>query len=360
MLENKQRNYKYDALRGICMFLIVLQHFLFKGGYHFTDKTGFLIYVGIDMFTMQTFFFLSGMFSKNPDKNRDKLFSSLLWPVIIAGLVYWPLIIEQKGLEFAVMRFKAGVLPYATWFLVVLFVYRYFQKYYAKNAQLPLIALTLYFVSGIFDPLSGKGFAVSRMCTFFISFVMGYKMTMEQVERYRLRSVWKIALLGIALVLVTVGTVYYLPDNVAVAIRLKASFHATGMTILEGVLVRAGLLLVSTGWMLFFFSILPDKKGLWAHIGMNTMPIYLFHLVLVGVFKLYKGFTFGYFDFKGYGTLYLICLFAISMAVTILLSTKPAAKVYHIVFDGTYSLVSRAFHRAFRSLKPVQRKIEKT
>ncbi len=355
MLENKQRNYKYDALRGLCMFLIVLQHFLFKGGYHFTDKTGFLIYVGIDMFAMQTFFFLSGMFSKNPEKNRDKLFSSLLWPVIIAGLVYWPLIIEQKGLEVAAMRFKEGVLPYATWFLVVLFVYRYFQKYYAKTAHLPLIALALYFLSGIFDPLSVKGFAVSRMCTFFISFVMGYKMTMEQVERYRLRSVWKIALLGAALVLVTVGTVYYLPANVAVAIRLKASFHATGMLIWEGILVRAGLLIVSTGWILFLFSVLPDKKGFWAHIGMNTMPIYLFHLLLVGVFKTYKGFTFGYFDFKGYALLYLICLFAISMAVTILLAAKPAAKVYHIVFDGSYSVVSRVF----RSLKNVQGKMKK-
>ena len=29
----KERNYRYDALRGICMFLIVLQHFTFKGGY---------------------------------------------------------------------------------------------------------------------------------------------------------------------------------------------------------------------------------------------------------------------------------------------------------------------------------------
>lgn len=284
------------------MFLIVLQHFLFKGGYHFTDKTRFLIYVGIDMFAMQTFFFLSGMFSKNPEKNRDKLFSSLLWPVIIAGIVYWPMFAWQKGLAFAVMRFKAGVLPYATWFLVVLFVYRYFQKYYAKTAYLPLIALAL----------------------------------------------------------VTVGTVYYLPHNVAVAIRLKASFHATGMTVLEGVLVRAGLLIVSTGWMLFFFSVLSDKKGFWAHIGMNTMPIYLFHLVLVGVFKLYKGFTLGYFDFKGYGALYLICLFVISMAVTILLSTTPAAKVYYVVFNGTYSVVSRFFRRVFHSLKPAQRKIEKT
>ena len=53
----KERNYRYDALRGICMFLIVLQHFTFKGGYEFTGNAGNLIYVGIDIFVMQAFFF---------------------------------------------------------------------------------------------------------------------------------------------------------------------------------------------------------------------------------------------------------------------------------------------------------------
>ena len=113
----KERNYRYDALRGICMFLIVLQHFTFKGGYEFTDNAGNLIYVGIDIFVMQAFFFLSGMFSKNPGKNRDKLFGSLLWPVIIVGIVFCLLLHITTALTRLPRCFRQEVFPTLCGFL---------------------------------------------------------------------------------------------------------------------------------------------------------------------------------------------------------------------------------------------------
>ncbi len=340
MGKNKVRNYRYDALRGICMFLIVLQHFTFKGGYEFTGNTGNLIYVGIDIFVMQTFFFLSGMFSKNPDKNRDRLFGSLLWPVVIVGIVFWPLVIAYYGFDRAAEMFQAGSLPYAMWFLVVLFVYRFFQKYYVKIPHLPAVALGIYLLSGIFEPLSSDGFAVSRMCTFFFPFVAGYCMTIEKVEKLRLRSVWQIVLLGTVLCSVTVAAVYLCPENIADAVRLKASFSATHMSAVEGILFRAALLTVSFGWILFFLSILSAKQGFWAHIGMNTMPVYIFHMLFVLVFKV-KGFTLGYFDFRGYDWLYIVCLFVISFSVTVLLSRKPAQIAYSLLMDRSYAALSR-------------------
>ena len=69
------------------------------------------------------------------------------------------------------------------------------------------------------------------------------------------------------------------------------------------------------------------------------MPIYIFHMLFVLVFKV-KGFTFGYFDFNGYEWLYLICLFVISFAVTVLLSGKPAQKAYSLVIDRSYAAVN--------------------
>ena len=333
----KKRNYRYDSVRGLCMFLIVLQHFTFKGGFHFTDNAGSLIYVGIDIFVMQAFFFLSGLFSKTPEKNRDKLFPSLLWPVIIVGMIYWPLYILQCGAETAANRFQDGALPYAMWFLVVLFFYRYFQKYYAKIPHLLAFALFLYLISGIFEPLSMKGFAISRACTFFISFVMGYLVTMNQVERACRLKLWQMIPLGLVLISITVATVYLLPPNIAEAIKLNASFRATGLLLWEGLLGRALLLIVSTGWILFLLNLFSAKKGFWAQIGMNTMPIYIFHLFLAGLFKV-KGFSFGYYDFKGQEALYLLTLFLVSLATTILLSTKPAQKTYSLLMDKTYSL----------------------
>lgn len=335
--ESKKRNYRYDSVRGLCMFLIVLQHFTFKGGFQFTDNAGCLIYVGIDIFVMQAFFFLSGMFSKTPEKNRDKLFQSLLWPVIIVGIVFWPLHILQHGAETAAEHFRNGMLPYAMWFLVVLFFYRYFQKYYVKMPRLLAFALVLYLLSGIFEPLSMKGFAISRACTFFISFVMGYLLTMEQVEKACRLKLWQTVPLGLGLLAITVATVLLLPPNISEAIKLNASFCATGLPVWEGLLVRALLLIVSSGWILFLLNLFSDKKGFWAHIGMNTMPIYIFHLFLARIFKV-KGFALGYYDFKGQEALYLLTLFLVSLAATFLLSTKPAQKAYSLLMDKTYAL----------------------
>lgn len=357
MNQLKERNYRYDALRGLCMFLVVVQHFTFKGGYHFTDPTGNLIYVGIDIFVMQTFFCLSGFFSKNPDKNRESLFRHLLWPVIVVGMFFWPLLAWRHGLDAAEIRFRSGSLPYAMWFLVVLFVYKYFQKYYVKIHHLLPAALILYLASGIFEPLSSTGFALSRMCTFFISFVIGYMLTMEKAEQLRLRKVWQIALLGSVLIAISVLVVYCFPHNYADAIKLKFSFARTDMLIWEGILVRLGILAVSTGWILFLFSIMPSRKGILAHIGMNTMPVYIFHLFLAGVFRVH-GFTFGFFDFKDNKGVYLICLFVISVIVTLVLSSKPFQKLYDLIIDGTYKLVSSAFCKMLAPVRTPLSKVE--
>ena len=256
------------------------------------------------------------------------------------GIVFWPLAAYYYGFDKAAEMFQAGGLPYAMWFLVVLFVYKFFQKFYVKIPHLPAIALGIYLLSGIFEPLSSSGFAVSRMCTFFFPFVAGYYMTIERVEKLRLRSVWQIVLLGAVLCSITVLAVCFCPENIAEAIKLKASFSATHMSIAEGILFRAALLAVSFGWILFLLSILSAKQGFWAHIGMNTMPIYIFHMLFVLVFKV-KGFTFGYFDFKGYEWLYLICLLVISFAVTVLLSGKPAQKAYSLLIDKSYMAVNK-------------------
>lgn len=343
-----QRNYRYDSVRGLCMFLIVLQHFTFKGGFHFTDNVGALIYVGIDIFVMQTFFFLSGLFSKNPEKNRDKLFRSLLWPVIIVGIVFWTLYILKRGPEEALESLQSGMLPYAMWFLVVLFIYRYLQKYYVTISQLLAVALVIYLISGIFEPLSMKVFAISRLCTFFISFVMGYLVTMEQLEKLARLKLWQTILLGAGLLAITVSVVYLLPPNISEAIKLSSSFRETHLFIWEGVLLRALLLIISSGWILFLLNIFSSKKGFWSHIGMNTMPVYIFHLLLAGIFKA-KGFTFGYYSFENQEALYLVTLFFVSFITTILLSTKPAQKAYSFIMDKTYLLASKCRMRLQRS-----------
>lgn len=350
----KERNYMYDSVRGLCMFCIVLQHLLFKGGFHFTDMTGNLIYVTIDIFVMQAFFFLSGMFSKNPDKNRDHMFQALLWPVVLIGIVFWMAYVWRNGYEEAIMFFQAGKLPYALWFLVVLFVYKYFHKFYADNKHLVIIAFVIYLVSGIFEPLSMHGFAIAEMCTYFLSFVLGYKLSMEQIEKVRHFRWWQTTVLGAALLAIAYFTVAYLPKSYRIAIRLSRSYADTDMGICEGIIFRTCLLIVSAAWIIFLMNIFTNKKGFWAHIGMNTMPIYIFHLFFAGVVKI-KGLTLGLYDFGDNKILYLVVLFIISMCITLILSTKPANKLYNWVMVSTYNVAAFAMNK---TIVPLITKLE--
>ena len=72
MGEVKQRDYVFDALRGLCMWSIPISHFTRMGGHFSQGSLSGLVYITINVFVMQAFMFLSGYFSKNPDTIRVK------------------------------------------------------------------------------------------------------------------------------------------------------------------------------------------------------------------------------------------------------------------------------------------------
>jgi fucose 4-O-acetylase-like acetyltransferase len=74
----KQRDYMFDTFRGILMLSIPISHFTKASGNWYADMwggagwsqvhpTGF-VYITINVFVMQAFMFLSGYFSKKPER----------------------------------------------------------------------------------------------------------------------------------------------------------------------------------------------------------------------------------------------------------------------------------------------------
>ncbi len=338
-MADKQRNYMYDAVRGFCMFLIPLQHFIGAGPYSDSGTFGGLIYITVDIFALQTFFFLSGMFSKKPERSREIAFKALLWPLLMSYVLFFILSYIRNGfdLNYALTLFKFGNIPYGMWFMMALFVYRMFQKNYVKIPHLFGLAFILYLISGCFGFLSKNFFAESRIITFFVSFLMGYYMTQSQVEKIRQLKTWQTVLLGAVLIGISVFVCYGCPVSIAKAIQLKASFTSIGLTWWQGILIRLGIFIVSFGWIVFLLNVMKDKKGFWSWIGMNTMPIYIFHLGFVGFFRKY-GISFGLFDEKANPVLYYVVVFVVATVVSCVFASKPANKVYNWIMDGSYAL----------------------
>ena len=51
--------------------------------------------------------------------------------------------------------------------------------------------------------------------------------------------------------------------------------------------MRILLFFIATGWIIFMVNIIPSKKSFLSFVGMNTMPIYVFHLTLRYVVEFY-------------------------------------------------------------------------
>ena len=63
MGEVKQRDYVFDALRGLCMWSIPISHFTRMAGHFSQASLSGVVYITINVFVMQAFIFLSGYFS---------------------------------------------------------------------------------------------------------------------------------------------------------------------------------------------------------------------------------------------------------------------------------------------------------
>ena len=99
-----------------------------------------------------------------------------------------------------------------------------------------------------------------------------------------------LALLGIVLVGITF---LLMRSDIKVGwYLLKASVdNFPNMMWWEDTLMRIALFFIASGWIIFMVNIIPSKKSFLSFVGMNTMPIYVFHLTLRYVIEFYGIYT---------------------------------------------------------------------
>ena len=99
---------------------------------------------------MQAFFFLSGYFSKKPERGREIAVKALLWPLL---MTYPFFMIIQFVIDYD-LKFNILQPPFAMWFLLCLFYYRMFHKDYIKIKHLFGIVFLLSLVVGVIPSFS--------------------------------------------------------------------------------------------------------------------------------------------------------------------------------------------------------------
>lgn len=293
MGEIKQRDYMFDTFRGLLILSIPMSHFTkmagnqygamyLTGGFPEESLFGF-VYITINVFVMQAFMFLSGYFSKKPERAQETAFSTFMWPYLVFTVIYY--FIRMFFMDGANLKLLTP--PFALWFLFVLFFYRFFLKYMVKFNWLLPVSIMLYLLAGQVEEF-GNFMSLGRALSYFPFFLLGYYCSKERLAWFQ--GLRKKPLLLVLLGVVLVGITFLLMhSDVKVGwYLLKQSVDSfPNMLWWEDSLMRILLFFVASGWIIFMVNIIPSKKSFISYIGMNTMPIYVFHLTLRYVVEFY-------------------------------------------------------------------------
>ena len=293
----KERDYMFDTFRGILMLSIPVSHFtkasanwyqaLYEPGFAHVSFCGFM-YITINVFVMQAFMFLSGYFSKKPDRARETSFRGVLWPYLVFTTIT---MVAGYGFDVGIGTwFSYLTPPFALWFLFALFLYRFTLKDVIKFQWALPMSIVMMFLAGMLP--FGEYLALGRMFSYYPFFLIGYycsKETLDKVRTLKNHPVI-IALLAAALVAVSIWLVFYGPR--LSWFLLKDNAEALGVPLMQDFLCRGLVFILACGWITLMVNILPSTKNFLCYVGTNTMPIYIFHLGIRHIIKI-KGLYLG-------------------------------------------------------------------
>ena len=190
----KQRDYMFDTFRGLLMWSIPISHFTRVAGHFSQASLGGVVYITINVFVMQAFVFLSGYFSKKPDRSKETSFHTFMWPYLLGIPFFY--FVRQYFFGNAILHWDLP--PFALWYLWALFFYRYFSKEWMKIPYILELSIVVYLLAGQV-PFFSDRFGLGRVVSYFPFFVMAFYCTSDQIKKLQCLKKWQCLVLGAVL-----------------------------------------------------------------------------------------------------------------------------------------------------------------
>ena len=302
---NKERDYFFDNLKAVLIFLVVLGHFLLPiHGESVLVVVKRLIYV----FHMPLFVFVSGYFAKKIYKNGQYNFKKILYLIkaYIVFVIAIQLVYAIDGFQkFSEINFfsQSG----DPWYLFAMIVWYLTIPLIRKCKELPVLVISVVFalIAGYFKNI-GDFLCLSRILVFGPFFYLGYFMDASQLAHALEPKKKPLVVAGasaISIVILALGS--RLKDELGMVYENISYYELDDMS--EGPIVRSGLMVAAflISWAIMFF--IPKGKTVLSVIGQNTMPVYMLHRILRDVLMFA-----GIYDYLGewgwFAFFVLICL----------------------------------------------------
>ena len=310
---NKERDYFFDNLKAVLIFLVVLGHFLLPiHGDSPLVTVKRLIYV----FHMPLFVFVSGYFAKKIYKDGQYNFKKILY--LIKAYVLFVIAIQ---IVYAIDGFrKFSEIDFfsqsgAPWYLFAMIVWYLTIPLIRKCKELPVLVISvgLALVAGYFKNI-GDFLCLSRILVFGPFFYLGYYMEVPQLARALESKKKPFVVFGasaISAAILAFGN--RLKDELGMVYENISYYELDDLW--EGPIVRFGLMAAAflISWGIMFF--IPKGKTVLSVIGQNTMPVYMLHRILRDVLMFA-----GIYDYLGeWGWFAFFVLICLSICVVYLL-----------------------------------------
>lgn len=274
------RNHHFDNIKALLIFLVVFGHLieplldieLFKITY-------FIIY----SFHMPLFIFLAGYFANPTTKGLKKTAKLLVKYELIYGLIFLLLFgtsgnPPNGGLLEAIAYALQPI--WVLWFLLSLIGWRLLLIAYEKH-PVAIVVIISVIIGFNFIPFNFRILSLGRTLSFFPYFLLGYlakkhKFNFHRIERNRTFAFY---FLGILLVFWTLFSATINEELLYGATSLVDQ----GYNLLEISMFKINTYLVAISASIVVFNIVP-RRELWiSHIGLRTLPIFLWHPVIIWI-----------------------------------------------------------------------------
>ena len=275
-----ERTQKWDILKFFLIITVVVGHLTD----FYLEESGALkaLCLGIYVFHMPLFIFVSGLFAKRTvnEKRKDKIAGYLALYFVIKFILWLYSSIRYEKMNFRVL--SEGGLP---WFMFALFAFMLITiavKDFSPRYVLPMSILVACLAG--FDNSLGAYLSLSRIIVFYPFFYAGYILDPKKIEEHSKKPAAKVAAAFILIAFITLvvlfGEEYYSFRPLLTGIN---PFSTLGEYAKYGFMLRlaAYALAALTGYA--FIVLTPGKTplGIAAKYGRRTLSVYALHYIFI-------------------------------------------------------------------------------
>lgn len=308
---SKTRNYYFDNVKFLLIFLVVTGHIIEPMIENFLWLKS--LYVIIYSFHMPMFVFISGYFSKNIENTHiAKRITHYVLPYMIFQLLYSLFNIYILKAPNAFITFIA---PYwIMWYMFSLLTWQLILPYFIQLKYPVILAIIMSLLAGM-DQGIGYTLSLSRTIVFFPYFLMGYYFNTDIIKKYELKNYKYIAYLLTTLLIIILA---YNAESINIRwLHGSYSYKQLNSNYLLGIFYRSLQYLLAIIFLLCILLLTPKVKTIFSAIGSKTVYIYLLHGFIIKM--LVKHQFYGLID-SSYKAVFLIL---IAFLLCLILSAKP-------------------------------------